>query len=186
MQQQNAFTVKFPGRTRVLLTKIKVCLPVTPDGLKDSRLDLKEYLAIWDTGATNSAITKKVADDLGLKPTGLTEVRHAKGKSDTNTYLVNIALPNNVMFGQLRVTEAELIADANLPEDNKPQVLVGMDIISAGDFAVTNFEGKTVFSFRVPSAREIDFIPESNRNNLGETRNERRARERQLRKQGLM
>jgi hypothetical protein len=37
-----------------------------------------------------------------------------------------------------------------------------MDIISMGDFAVTNFSGVTQFSFRVPSMEAIDFVPETN------------------------
>ena len=36
-------------------------------------------------------------------------------------------------------------------------VLIGMDVITQGDFAVTNREGRTVFSFRVPSLIHLDF-----------------------------
>jgi uncharacterized protein YecA (UPF0149 family) len=43
-------------------------------------------------------------------------------------------------------------------------MLVGMDIIGQGDFAVSNYGGKTVFCFRVPSVGMSDFpkmkIPE--------------------------
>ena len=35
-----------------------------------------------------------------------------------------------------------------------------MDIIGTGDFAVTNLDGKTVFTFRIPSAERIDFVKE--------------------------
>jgi preprotein translocase subunit SecA len=37
-------------------------------------------------------------------------------------------------------------------------MLIGMDIIARGDFAVTNYDGKTVFSFRMPSVEQIDFV----------------------------
>ena len=37
-------------------------------------------------------------------------------------------------------------------------VLVGMDIINTGDFAVTNLGGITKFSFRFPSLEHIDFV----------------------------
>jgi len=33
-----------------------------------------------------------------------------------------------------------------------------MDIIGNGDFAVTNFQGKTTFSFRAPSMEKMDFV----------------------------
>jgi uncharacterized protein YecA (UPF0149 family) len=35
-----------------------------------------------------------------------------------------------------------------------------MDILGMGDFAVTHQDGKTVFSFCVPSRRHIDFVNE--------------------------
>ena len=37
---------------------------------------------------------------------------------------------------------------------------IGMDIISQGDFAVSNFNGTTVFTFRPPSKATIDFVKE--------------------------
>ena len=179
-----AFTTRWLGVTRVLYTKVGVCLPITQEEARTQRVELKEYIAIWDTGATNSAITKKVADNLGLKPTGVTEVRHAKGVSSTNTYLVNIFLPNTVMVGQVRVTEVDLISDGNVADEMKPQLLIGMDIIGLGDFAVTNYGGKTTLSFHMPSVEEIDFVPKADENNLMETgnRHTRRAWEAKKRK----
>src|SRR3989344_2351006 len=116
-------------------------------------------------------------DDLKLQPTGVRETRHAGGKSSNNTYLVNITLPNRVMVPHVRVTEVQLIPDDNVSDDKQPQLLIGMDIIGLGDFAVTNANGKTTFSFRVPSVREIDFIPDTQENNVmnGGNRQQRRA-----------
>ena len=36
-------------------------------------------------------------------------------------------------------------------------VVIGMDVICKGDLAVTNKDGRTTFSFRIPSEVEIDF-----------------------------
>ena len=36
-------------------------------------------------------------------------------------------------------------------------VLIGMDIIGAGDFVVTNRNGRTKLSFRIPSQGDTDF-----------------------------
>ena len=175
--QHHAFTTKYNGRARILYNTVGVSLPITPEEAKTSQSEVKNYLAIWDTGATHSAITKRVVDDLGLKPTGVRETRHADGKSINNTYLVNILLPNKVMFGNVRVTEVKLIPDDNTSDDKQPQLLIGMDIIGIGDFAVTNADGKTTFSFRVPSVEEIDFIPETQESNMmeGGNRKARRA-----------
>ena len=181
---QLAFTTRYSGRARVLHTKVGVCLPITPEESRTQQIQLNTYIAIWDTGATNSAITKNVAEDLKLHPTGIVEVRHAKGKAMTNTYLVNISLPNGVMVGQIRVTEADLITNENVSPDQQPQVLIGMDIIGMGDFAVTNLDGKTTLSFRIPSGKELDFVPESEQNNImeGGNRRDRRALQAKQRK----
>lgn len=159
----------------MLYNTVGVSLPVTPDEAKIQQVEPRNYLAIWDTGATHSAITKKVVDDLGLKPTGVRETRHADGKSLNNTYLVNILLPNKVIVGNVRVTEVKLIPDDNTSDDKQPQLLIGMDIIGLGDFAVTNADGKTTFSFRVPSVKEINFIPDAQESNVMESGN-RKAR----------
>jgi len=75
-------------------------------------------------------------------------VYHANGSSDVNTYGVNILLPNNIGFHALKVTEGILTGI---------DVLIGMDIISKGDFAITSFHGNTKFSFNMPSTHDIDF-----------------------------
>ena len=175
--QHRAFTTRYDRRTRVLFTQVGVSLPVAPEEAKTQNIPLKEYLAIWDTGATHSAITKRVVDDLRLQPTGVRETRHAGGKSSNNTYLVNIALPNRVVVPHVRVTEIQLIPDDNISDDKQPQLLIGMDIIGLGDFAVTNANNRTTFSFRVPSVQEIDFIPDTQEHNImeGGNRAQRRA-----------
>ena len=42
-------------------------------------------------------------------------------------------------------------------------VLIGMDVISMGDFAVTARNGCTKFSFQIPSTHDIDFSAEAAR-----------------------
>ncbi|MEI7463281.1 MAG: hypothetical protein WCK03_02680, partial [Candidatus Taylorbacteria bacterium] len=89
----------------------------------------------------------------------------------------NIALPNGVMAGQVRVSEANLTDSPGLSESEQSRVLVGMDIIGAGDLAVTNFDEKTVMSFRMPSVEVIDFVPPAHDHNVmeGGNREQRRA-----------
>lgn len=40
-------------------------------------------------------------------------------------------------------------------------VLIGMDVISKNDFAISNYNGKTQFSFRIPSQNDVDYKAES-------------------------
>ncbi|OQW95599.1 MAG: hypothetical protein BWK77_07195 [Verrucomicrobia bacterium A1] len=112
---------------------------------------MREYSAIWDTGATNSVITQQVVDELGLAPTGIAMVRTAADDAPrpVEAFLVNMMLPNSVGVSGLRVSKGALATQT--------QVLIGMDIIGQGDFAVTNLAGKTTFTFRMPSIERIDF-----------------------------
>jgi predicted aspartyl protease len=147
-QQLRSFTVSHNGIASVLTSPVKIqqafdislSLPAVPT---------TEYKAIWDTGATRTAITNKVATECGLKPTGMCKVKTASGETDTCTYFVSLYLPNMVCIPQIRVTEA-ILFDAD--------VLIGMDVIANGDFAVTNYQGKTRMSFRMPSVECIDFV----------------------------
>lgn len=109
----------------------------------------KEFVAIWDTGATGSVISDKVVDECGLEPIGIANVHTTEGTGRSNVYLVNFILPNRVGIPRYKVTEGKLLG---------ADVLIGMDIISQGDFAVTKKEGKTTFSFRIPSQECIDFV----------------------------
>lgn len=146
-QQVRSFTQSYNGITRVLTSKVRVQQAFDLK-LPPPTIPTTEYKAIWDTGATGTAITHKVAAECGLKPTGMCKLRTPSGESDTHTYFVSLYLPNMVCIPQIRVIEA-VLSDAD--------VLVGMDVIAHGDFAVTNHQGKTYMSFRMPSVECIDF-----------------------------
>jgi len=146
-----AFTTRYSQKTRILFSEIQIAHPFAPSSIPKSLLP-KKYRGIWDTGATGSAITQKVIDDVGLKPTSMVKVNTASQKEvPTEVYLISVFLPNRVCIPQLKVTRANLVGT---------EVLLGMDIISEGDFAVTNENGKTVLSFRLPSNTCLDFVKE--------------------------
>lgn len=44
--------------------------------------------------------------------------------------------------------------------DDDSDLIIGMDIITQGDFSITNFGGRTLFSFRIPSLHSIDYESE--------------------------
>jgi len=139
------------NRVRVLESKAGITIAFNPSNPPSNPPPQpKEYKAIWDTGATNSVITNKVVTELSLRPISITQVEHGGGVSERSVYLVNIFLPNKVVFSGIRVTEGNIHGDY--------EVLIGMDIIGAGDFAVTNKDNKTMFSFRYPSIEHIDFV----------------------------
>ncbi|GHT44882.1 hypothetical protein AGMMS49965_21290 [Bacteroidia bacterium] len=108
---------------------------------------------IWDTGATSSVVTKSAASVLGLIPIGKAKVRGVHGVRDVNEYFVRITLDNKNITLQTSVTECD-----ELSNDNSVGMLLGMNIITLGDFAITNYQGNTTMSFRVPSLQKIDFV----------------------------
>lgn len=113
----------------------------------------KETISLWDTGATNSCISIDVVQSLGLIPTGKMNISTPSGKGVVNTYLVDVVLPNDVSIKNLMVCDSQIGSQGI-------GMLVGMDIISKGDFCVSNFQGKTTFSFRMPSNSTTDFVKE--------------------------
>jgi hypothetical protein len=144
------------GLLRSLKSECGVCAAFDPTQVpREQRPKLEKFMAIWDTGATNSVITQKVVDSCGLKPVGMKETHGVHGKADVETFLINVMLPNSVGFVNLEVTLGQLYG---------ADVLLGMDIITSGDFSITNVGGRTVFSFRVPSITAVDFVKEFRRN----------------------
>jgi hypothetical protein len=146
-----AFTIIANGLARVLVTLVKVGIAFNPDTSPSP--EGKEYDGIWDTGATASVVTERVVTECGLKQIGIVEAHGVDGKYLTEVYLMSLRVPNGVGWPFMKVTKGKLPPGAD--------VLIGMDIISRGDFAVTNFQGKTAFSFRWPSMERIDFTGKS-------------------------
>lgn len=58
-------------------------------------------------------------------------------------------LPNKVGFANIRVT-CETLG-------------LGMDVITQGDFSITNKDNKTMFSFRYPSILHVDYVKQGKR-----------------------
>ena len=141
-QQGASFTIRQAGRALVLKSDVHI-RAVNSSGTP------KKYIAIWDTGATITVITPSVVADLGLKPISYTEISTPSGNMQCGQFFVDLVLPQQVVAQNVLVTEA-------IPSGC--DALIGMDIIGHGDFAVTNYGGNTVFSFRVPSMQEIDFV----------------------------
>ena len=151
MPNYKAFTLKSDkGLLRVLKTHCGVCHAFNPlEGVQHP--EISKFVGLWDTGASGTVISKLVVEKLGLKPIGKSKVFHANGESIVNVYAINLFLPNQVAFQFVKVTEGVLSGF---------DLLIGMDIITTGDFSITNVGGNTTFSFRVPSVKEVDFVIE--------------------------
>lgn len=96
-----------------------------------------------------------------LKPISKQLVHGVHGSQESFVYLVNIKLDSDVSFVGIPVTEGKLPGETN--------VLLGMDIINKGDFALTHSKGNTILSFRVPSIGTIDFVEEAKKKSIPTT-----------------
>jgi predicted aspartyl protease len=152
--KNNSFTKEYNETVKAIKTYCNVSSVFNPEYLSrpNFKMPLRiEFVALWDTGATRSVISENVVKKLGLKPIGKRIVYHANGQSTVNSYDINIFLEDNIGFHALEVTQG-ILSDMD--------VLIGMDIILNGDFAITTSLGKPKFSFQIPSTHDIDFTKE--------------------------
>ncbi|MDR0322682.1 MAG: retropepsin-like domain-containing protein [Treponema sp.] len=137
-----SYTVTYSGLAHSLNTPVYVISAIKP-GIK-IQID-----ALWDTGASCSLIRPEVAAKLNLKPISKTLISTPTDKDvPSNIYVIHIYLPNGSRIFDVHVLEGT---------PNNCDMLIGMDVISLSDFAITNHNDRTMFSFRMPSMTEIDF-----------------------------
>ena len=118
-----------------------------------------EGIVQWDTGASGTCISKRVIDALNPKRRGYRTVLTPTGSSIRGVYLLDIVLPNDVLVPDINVIETDI-------DEQGIDALIGMDIIAMGDFAVSNYDGKLVFTFRIPSIKRTDYVAEVQAENL--------------------
>lgn len=103
--------------------------------------------AKWDTGATQSCITERLAKLLGLSKSEKQKTIFFDGNMvERSTYEVLIKI------GDYWINP--LVVEIN--ENDRFGFIVGMDVISLGDFTVSTFDSMTTFCFRMPSKGHIE------------------------------
>ena len=147
-----ALTVKFSQKVAQIITDLAISSPYDPKSPPDPLPQQETTKALWDTGASKSVISRDLVKKLGLVATGATNVNHAGGASVSPTHVVNFQLPNRVVVAGVLVTEFEGFGNFG--------AIIGMDVITLGDLAITNVSGQTWMSFRTPSMVGIDYVAE--------------------------
>lgn len=152
-----AFTLKANGKLNRITTDIGITPAYDPAAPPTPLPVPVTVKAIWDTGATDTFLTPTLAKSLGLQSVGAAaDVDHGGGTSaKLPRYMVNLTLPNHVVVAGQLITE--------LPAAQAFDVIIGMDIITHGDFSITNVSGKTWVTFRIPSCNTIDYVVEFSR-----------------------
>lgn len=141
----HAFTASYDWRLDFIYTGCGVSLCGKRPSEKN-RYD--ELVAFWDTGAKMTTISPSVIKRLGGSPLYSLKVNTIAGVVERWVYRVDVYLPGQMIIPNVEAMEG-YIAHGD--------VLIGMDIIMMGDFAISNLDGKTTFTFRVPSECVFDF-----------------------------
>lgn len=127
------------GRKKHLISQCKVakyCEDVS------AVFPAKEWTALWDTGATGSVISPNIVAVLGLSPAAHILSKTIHGLKWSPQYYVNVLLPSGMVAKKVLVIEGDPIGC---------DVLIGMDILSEGDFIYSYNNDTTQFGFRAPS-----------------------------------
>ena len=103
-----------------------------------------------DTGSADSGITETVVNKLNVIPINDKEYHTANGKIVAPRYNITLTLQDSVVFPNIQTS---LFTN----NGNGFDFLIGMDIISQGNLAVTNSNGVKLISFEYPTHGTIDF-----------------------------
>lgn len=97
--------------------------------------------AMWDTGASVTLISERVASELGLVVTGTTIISGYDGKKKrANTYRIDLKFTDD-----LHVCFVEAVETPSPFFD----LLIGMDVISQGNFHVDSIADPPIVSFEM-------------------------------------
>jgi len=126
---------------------------LTPvDLFSDVYDDVTRYMtnALWDTGAMLSVISPEIAEKLKLDIVDTIQIAGINGESLAEVAIISIQFPNGAIIKDVRV------AICRMTPGN--EMIIGMDVITQMDIAITNGGGQTQFSFAVPPyENRIDF-----------------------------
>lgn len=153
--KSHPLTQKYTNRPDAIFSDCRVS-PYSVQQFK-AHSEQRIYKALWDTGANHSVISKKVVAELNLPVVAYNENHSAGGILIVTNHLINIILPNNIEISSLLVSCCDL---------DDVDILIGMDVITMCDFAITNENEQTTFSFQIPSATTIDFEKIIQKNNV--------------------
>ena len=111
--------------------------------------------ALWDTGASISAITPEIRDKLKATTIDKKPIAGVHSTQIVDLVYITLELPNSVIKKNIKVAVCNITSNVGM--------ILGMDIISLGDFAISNGSDQTLFSFAFPPFQDkIDFSKRQN------------------------
>ena len=105
------------------------------------KITCQDVSALWDTGSSQSCISRRMAEKMGLKEVDTRINIIPNGNIEAKVYRLDVVIADELIFNDLKVVEYPL-------ERHDVDFLIGMDIISQGEFTIRNSGGKTQLLFK--------------------------------------
>lgn len=106
--------------------------------------------ALWDTGSSDSVISSNLVKRLKIHSVGKAKINSSGSTYQSRLYEITLLLAEQQPIN-LYVTESHQLDKSGI------DMLIGLDIIGLGDFALSTYDGTICLSFRMPSKGLIDF-----------------------------
>lgn len=140
-RKHKGFKTRFNASDLKIITPIKLTFPYHNG--EEIRPIEGTWRGLWDTGATSSTICRSLAAQLKLPELSDCQLQGVGGIYDSKEYMAGLILPNSVMIPSTSLYGIEDASDFDM--------LIGMDIITLGEFLIS-IEGEDMFfSFQIPS-----------------------------------
>lgn len=111
----------------------------------------REVLALVDTGAMGSAVSRSVAEELGLECVGEIFVAGATSERRVKRTLKSARLVFQGDGGETSVVDLAVLSGLVAKDYD---VIIGMDILSKGDMVISNKGGQMWVSLRFPPSND--------------------------------
>ena len=108
----------------------------------DQQRRVKAIRAMWDTDSNATILSTKLVSELRPDHFGQGGMTGIGGQSEGDTYLMHVSLPTGDIITYQEVYEANL---------GDYDAIIGMDIITRGNFHLDCIKGETLFSFELPN-----------------------------------
>lgn len=122
----------------------ELAIPVT---LLANGRKIVDCIGIIDTGATSTMISEQVADELRLYPCGEVSVSGVHGTNKSELYFLD------VVFGDFILSNHRVSGSTG---DAGFDILIGMDILTLGEFEFVKIHGRQFFRWGIPKLNDSE------------------------------
>ena len=143
-KKHTTLTYTYPDLVDAILTPVELFFDVYNE--------VNSYLtnALWDTGAMISVISPAIVSKLNLDIVDTILIAGINGESLAEVAIISIRFPNGAVIQDVRVAICNMSSGS--------EMIIGMDVITQMDIAISNGRQQTQLSFIIPPLEDkIDF-----------------------------